>query len=126
MALIKCPKCEEILIKKNLNNVLKNYFAKELKNIGLIKEDSEVQKYYYHGVSHHLGLDCHDLCDYGPLKAGSIISNEPGLYIAEENIGIRIEDDILITENGALWLSPQIIKEPEEIEKYIELNKNKE
>ena len=43
-------------------------------------------KYYYHGVSHHLGLDCHDLCEYTPLEAGAIITCEPGLYIAEENI----------------------------------------
>lgn len=111
------------LTTRDLNNVLKEYFAIELKKIGLIKEDSEVLKYYYHGVSHHLGLDCHDLCDYGPLKPGCIISNEPGLYIAEENIGIRIEDDILITETGAEWLSPQIIKEPDEIENYIALKK---
>lgn len=108
---------------KELNQLLVAYFAKELKRIGLIKEDSEVSKYYYHGVSHHIGLDCHDLCEYTPLKAGSIISNEPGLYIKEENIGIRIEDDVLITETGAEWLSPQIIKEVDEIEEYIRRNR---
>ena len=73
--------------------------------------------------SHHLGLDCHDLCEYAPLKPGCIISNEPGLYIAEEGIGIRIEDDVLITEAGAEWLSPQIIKEVDEIEDFIKNNK---
>ena len=108
---------------KELNQILVEYFAKELKRIGLIKEDKEVSKYYYHSVSHHIGLDCHDLCEYTPLKAGSIISNEPGLYIAEEGIGIRIEDDILITENGAEWLSPQIIKEVDDIEKFIKENR---
>ncbi len=104
-----------------LNNILVEYYQKELKRIGLIKEGTkeEVFKYYYHGVSHHIGIDCHDLCDYGPLKPGCVISNEPGLYIAEENIGIRIEDDILITENGAEWLSPQIIKEVDDIERYL-------
>ncbi len=109
---------------KELNNILREYFAHKLKEIGLIKEgtDEEVSKYYYHGVSHHIGLDCHDLCEYTPLKAGSIISNEPGLYIAEEGIGIRIEDDILITENGAEWLSPQIIKEVDDIEKFMKEN----
>ena len=85
---------------RELNQILLQYFAKELKRIGLIQEDKEVSKYYYHGVSHHIGLECHDLCEYIPLQAGSIISNEPGLYIAEENIGIRIEDDVLITETG--------------------------
>ncbi len=108
---------------KELNQLLIGYFAKELKAIGLIKEDSEVSKYYYHGVSHHMGLDCHDLCEYTPLKAGSIISNEPGLYIKEEGIGIRIEDDVLITENGAEWLSPQIIKEVDDIEEFIRKNR---
>ncbi len=105
---------------RELNQILVNYYAEELKKIGLIQEDNEVYKYYYHGVSHHIGLDCHDLCEYTPLKPGCVISNEPGLYIEEENIGIRIEDDVLVTEDGAEWLSPQIIKTVEEIEEFIE------
>lgn len=108
---------------RELNNILVKYYEKELKKIGLIKDASEVSKYYYHGVSHHIGLDCHDLCEYGPLKPGCIISNEPGLYIEEEGIGIRIEDDILITETGAEWLSPNIIKTVEDIENFIANNK---
>lgn len=104
---------------RELNQILVNYYTEELLKIGLIKDPSEVSKYYYHGVSHHIGLDCHDLCDYGPLKAGCVISNEPGLYIAEEGIGIRIEDDMLITENGAEWLGPYIIKTVEEIEEFM-------
>lgn len=108
---------------RELNQILVNFYKEELKKIGLIKEDSEVSKYYYHGVSHHIGLDCHDLCEYGPLKPGCIISNEPGLYISEEGIGIRIEDDVLVTENGAEWLSPQIMKTVEEIEDFIQKGK---
>lgn len=108
---------------RELNNILVKYYEKELKKIGLIKDASEVSKYYYHGVSHHIGLDCHDLCEYGSLKPGCIISNEPGLYIEEEGIGIRIEDDILITETGAEWLSPNIIKTVEDIENFIANNK---
>ena len=104
---------------RELNQILVDYYAEELLKIGLINDPSEVSKYYYHGVSHHIGLDCHDLCDYGPLKAGCVISNEPGLYIAEEGIGIRIEDDMLITENGAEWLGPYIIKTVEEIEDFM-------
>ena len=106
---------------RQLNKILVDYYCVALKEIGLIKEGTpeEVSKYYYHGVSHHIGIDCHDLCDYGPLKAGSIISNEPGLYIKEENIGIRIEDDVLITETGAEWLSSGILKDPDEIEEYL-------
>lgn len=107
---------------RELNKVLVDFYGEELMKIGLINDPSEVSKYYYHGVSHHIGLDCHDLCDYGPLKPGCIISNEPGLYIAEENIGIRIEDDVLITDDGAEWLSPQIIKTVEEIEEFMEEN----
>lgn len=104
---------------KELNQILVKFYAVELKKIGLIQEDSEVSKYYYHGVSHHIGLDCHDLCEYTPLQAGSIISNEPGLYIAEEGIGIRIEDDILVTENGCINLSKDILKTVDEIEAYL-------
>lgn len=108
---------------RELNQILIQYFARELKRIGLIQEDSEVSKYYYHGVSHHIGLDCHDLCEYTPLRPGSVISNEPGLYIAEEGIGIRIEDDVLITEDGCENLSKDIIKTVEEIEAFIKKGK---
>ena len=108
------------LTTKDLNNHLIQFYIKELKKIGLIKRDNEVNKYYYHGVSHHIGLDCHDLALYDGLRVNSIISNEPGLYIEEENIGIRIEDDMLITKDGGVLLSKDIIKDPDEIEKYIE------
>lgn len=104
---------------RELNQILINYFAIELKKIGLIQEDKEVLKYYYHGVSHHMGLDCHDLCEYTPLKPNCVISCEPGLYIKEEGIGIRIEDDLLITENGCENMSQEILKTVEEIEAYI-------
>ena len=113
------------ITQRELNQILVKYFQVELKKIGLIKEDSEVSKYYFHGVSHHMGLDCHDLADYTPLEAGAVISNEPGLYIPEENIGIRIEDDVLITEDGCINLSNEILKEPDEIEAFMaKYNKN--
>ena len=113
------------ITQRELNQILVKYFQVELKKIGLIKEDSEVSKYYFHGVSHHMGLDCHDLADYTPLEAGAVISNEPGLYIPEENIGIRIEDDVLITEDGCINLSSEILKEPDEIEAFMaKYNKN--
>lgn len=104
---------------KELNQILVEYYQKELKSIGLIKEPQEVSKYYFHGVSHHIGLDCHDLCEYTPLKANSIISCEPGLYIAQEGIGIRIEDDILVTEDGCINLSEGILKTVDEIEEFM-------
>ena len=107
---------------RECNQILVKYYEEELMKIGLIKDPSEVKKYYFHGVSHHLGLDCHDLCDYTPLKPGSIISNEPGLYIPEENIGIRIEDDVLITEDGCECLSKDILKSVEDIEEFMKKN----
>ena len=107
---------------RECNQILVKYYEEELLKIGLIKNKDEVEKYYFHGVSHHLGLDCHDLCDYTPLKEGSVVSNEPGLYIAEENIGIRIEDDVLITKDGCVCLSSEILKKPEDIEKFMKEN----
>ena len=108
---------------RELNGILVNFYAKKLKEIGLITDPSEVSKYYYHGVSHHLGLETHDNCEYTPLVAGAVISNEPGLYIKEEGIGIRIEDDILVTEDGAINLSKDIIKTVDEIEAFIAAKK---
>ncbi len=108
---------------KELNQILVKFYAEELKAIGLIQKDEEVKKYYYHGVSHHIGLECHDLCEYLPLMPNSIISCEPGLYIEEEGIGIRIEDDILVTEDGCINLSKDILKTVEEIEKFMEEQK---
>lgn len=100
-----------------LNAVCSETLTSELKQIGLIKEDSELSKYYYHGVSHYLGLDVHDIGSRnGLLKPGMILTVEPGLYIAEEGIGIRIEDDVLITEEGNVVLSAAIPKSVEEIE----------
>lgn len=105
---------------RQINQVVIKYYEDELLKIGLIKEKEEVSKYYYHGISHHIGLEVHDLSIYDePLVEGCIISNEPGLYIEEEGIGIRIEDDILITKDGAKNLSSMIVKDPEEIEKLI-------
>ncbi|MCK5762653.1 MAG: aminopeptidase P N-terminal domain-containing protein, partial [Clostridiales bacterium] len=103
-----------------MNEVAKEFFAKELISIGLIQNEDEVSKYYYHGVGHYMGLDTHDLGSREvDLKPGMVITCEPGLYIAEEKIGIRIEDDILITEEGNEVLSKSIIKEVDDIEKFM-------
>jgi len=105
---------------KSLNEICKTSFIKSLKEIGLIERDEELSKYYYHGVSHHLGLDVHDLGDRdGFLKAGMILTVEPGLYIAQEGIGIRIEDDVLITQTGNEVLSSEIPKQIVEIERLL-------
>ena len=108
---------------RELNQILIKYYQVELKRIGLIEKDEEVMKYYYHGVSHHLGLDTHDVVSReAALTPGCIITVEPGLYIAEEGIGIRIEDDALVTEDGCINLSSEIIKEVSDIELYIAQN----
>ncbi len=100
---------------RELNALVVDYYTKELPKHNLNKDVSE---YYFHGVSHHLGLDTHDV-NIGnvPLVAGNVITNEPGLYIEDENIGIRIEDDLLITGTGVTVLSSDIPKSIEDIEK---------
>ena len=77
-------------------------------------------KYFTHGLSHHVGLEVHDASDTtAPLEAGMVITVEPGVYIPEEKIGVRIEDVVLVTENGAKVLSAALPREPEEIERAI-------
>jgi Xaa-Pro aminopeptidase len=77
-------------------------------------------KYFTHGVGHHVGLDVHDASDSSaPLEAGMVITVEPGIYIPEENIGVRIEDVVLVTEQGAKILSAALPREPGEIEKLV-------
>jgi Xaa-Pro aminopeptidase len=103
-----------------INKTTRTVLAEGLKRIGLIKNDSELSNYYYHGVSHFLGLDTHDVGHRDiELKPGMVLTVEPGLYIAEEGIGIRIEDDVIVTESGCENLSPQIIKTVEEIEAFM-------
>lgn len=92
---------------------------------GLIASPEEIKRVYFHGVSHSLGLDTHDPMPRGiPLPVGAVITDEPGLYFPEHGIGIRIEDDLYIQENGAINLSKDIIKEPEEIEAFMEAHRD--
>jgi Xaa-Pro aminopeptidase len=108
---------------QELNKTTRKVLTEELKRIGLIKEEAELSNYYYHGVSHYLGLDTHDVGSRETvLKSGMVLTVEPGLYIAEEGIGIRIEDDVVVTENGCENLSSQIIKTVEEIEAFLSQN----
>jgi len=103
---------------KDLNDICKKVLAEGLIGLGLIDKEEEVGKYYMHGVSHHLGIDVHDVTvpEKAKLEPGMIITNEPGLYIDEEEIGIRVEDDLLITEDGCVVLSKDIVRTVEEIE----------
>jgi Xaa-Pro aminopeptidase len=77
-------------------------------------------QYYIHGLGHNIGLDVHDPGDScNPLKPGQVVTMEPGIYIPEENIGVRIEDDVLITETGYELLSRRLPRTADEIEKIM-------
>ena len=104
-----------------LNRMLVKFYQKELKEVGLLSHGKTVSDYYWHGVSHMLGLDTHDvsLADY-QLQEGNVFTVEPGLYIEEENIGIRIEDNVLVTSDGCINLSADIIKEIADIEAFMQ------
>ena len=105
---------------RELNDSLIEFYQTELANIGLLENGKTVRDYYWHGVSHQLGLETHDVqLPNRPLEPGCIITVEPGLYLEQENIGVRIEDDVLITENGCEVLSKDIIKEIDEIESFM-------
>jgi Xaa-Pro aminopeptidase len=94
--------------------------AEELKGLGLIEDASEVVKYYMHGVSHFLGMDTHDVGGReAVLEEGNVITVEPGIYIPEESLGVRIEDDVLVTADGYCVLSQNIPKEVSEIEEIL-------
>jgi Xaa-Pro aminopeptidase len=77
-------------------------------------------QYFIHGLGHDIGLDVHDPGEYcKPLEPGMVVTVEPGIYIPEENLGVRIEDDILITETGYKFLSERLPRNPDEIEKIM-------
>lgn len=96
-----------------------------LVKLGIISKPEDYRQYFAHGTSHYLGLDVHDAGNFGPLAPGNVITVEPGIYIPENspcdkkwwNIGIRIEDDILIKNNGPVNLSEAAPRSIEEIEK---------
>jgi Xaa-Pro aminopeptidase len=74
-------------------------------------------QYFIHGLGHNIGLDVHDPGEYcKPLEPGMVVTVEPGIYIPEENLGVRIEDDILITATGYKFLSERLPRDPAEIE----------
>ena len=81
------------------------------------KDNRAYRKYLYHGISHHLGIDVHDLgTRVEPIKAGMVLTVEPGIYIEEEQMGVRIENNVWITENGNVDLMKEIPITAEEIE----------
>jgi Xaa-Pro aminopeptidase len=130
-AVLRVMKSATTMLK--VGNVLDEYhkavgelMTKELVDLGLItmqdvkdapEDKPAYKKYFMHGTSHHLGLDVHDVGNrYRKFEAGFVFTCEPGIYIPEEGLGIRLENDILITETGNIDLMANIPLEAEEIE----------
>lgn len=111
------------------NKEVNKLMEKEMIALGLFGEDDVKRqdpekplymKYFMHGTSHPIGLDVHDVgSKYDPLKPGMVLTCEPGLYIREESIGIRIEDNILVMADGPLNLTAQIPVKAEDIERLM-------
>ncbi|MCF0110566.1 MAG: aminopeptidase P N-terminal domain-containing protein [Erysipelotrichaceae bacterium] len=107
--------------KNELQLISKQVMAEELVKIGKIEKPEEIDKYYFHGSGHYIGLDTHDVGDTDDtiLAEDMMFTLEPGLYFDDEEIGIRIEDTILITKDGCEVLSGGIPKTVEDIEAYM-------
>lgn len=104
------------------NKQARDMIAKECIKLGLIEKEEDVTKYYWHSIGHGLGLDTHDIDrpDRSTVfEEGMVWTVEPGIYIEEESIGVRIEDDVLVTKDGAEVLTKNMIKSVEDIEKFM-------
>jgi Xaa-Pro aminopeptidase len=83
--------------------------------------DKTCDAYFIHGLGHWLGMDVHDVGDYTtPLKAGMVFTLEPGIYLPDESLGVRIEDDVLMTATGPEWLSARAPRTTDEIERLMQ------
>lgn len=117
------------ITKKEWQDYTEEITTKECVDLGLFtmdevknqdKEKPLVKKYFMHGVGHHLGLDVHDVGDlFAPFREGNIFTVEPGIYIKEEGIGIRLENNILINANGNEDLMATIPLDADEIEELM-------
>ncbi len=90
--------------------------GKGLVELGLIDNPKDYARYFMHGTSHHLGLEVHDPGEVGVLQPGMVVTVEPGIYLPEESLGVRIEDDVLVTADGHEVLSAAAPKSVEEVE----------
>ncbi len=102
--------------KDGLMNIAYDY----INSHGKDRAGKSLGQYFIHGLGHDIGLNVHDPGEYcGPLQPGMVVTIEPGIYIPEENLGVRIEDDVLITESGYKVLSERLPRDPDEIEKIM-------
>jgi Xaa-Pro aminopeptidase len=101
---------------KSLHKISYDYINSHGKDL----HGNSLGQYYIHGLGHNIGLNVHDPGEYcKPLQPGMVITMEPGIYIPEENLGMRIEDDVLVTETGYKFLSERLPRDPAEIEKIM-------
>jgi Xaa-Pro aminopeptidase len=102
--------------KNSLFNVAYNY----INSHGKDPHGKSLGQYFIHGLGHNIGLNVHDPGDScRPLQPGMVVTVEPGVYIPEENLGVRIEDDVLVTDTGYELLSRKLTRDPDEIEKIM-------
>ena len=101
----------------SLHQIAFNY----LNTHGTDQHGDSLGKYFIHGIGHTIGLDVHDLSDPSPvLQEGMVLAIEPGLYLPEENIGVRIEDNILVTRDGGEVLTKRLPREPDDVERWMQ------
>ena len=106
--------------KSELQEISKNVMAEELIKLGMIEKPEEISKYYFHGSGHYIGLYTHDVGnDNELLEEDMVFTLEPGLYFDDLNLGIRIEDTIVVTKDGCEVMSDGIPKTVEEIEAFM-------
>ncbi|MDB5145178.1 MAG: family metallopeptidase [Mucilaginibacter sp.] len=119
--------CKEGVPFANLNNKANEVLAAGLIKLGIIKQASEVSKYYPHGCSHHMGLDVHDKGAHSNLQENMVITVEPGIYIPAGSpcdkkwwdIGVRIEDDVVIGKEKCTLLSIDAPRKWQDVEKMV-------
>ena len=99
------------------NEVCREVSFEGLKKLGIISDMADIRRYVWHGVTHHVGLDTHDVGGYeDPMAPGMVFTVDAGIYVREWGIGLRIEDNVLVTEDGCENLSVMIPATIEEIE----------
>lgn len=99
---------------KDYEQLVEHFMGEKLRELGLIKiiNHESVRQFYPHATSHFLGLNVHDVGDYDrPLESGVVLTVEPGIYIHDEGIGVRLEDDVLITHTGHKVLTNKLPRE---------------